>query len=49
MNGGVVLVSLGVLFEDFVLVVAGVVAGAAGVLLAIVLGEALVRSAGDLL
>jgi hypothetical protein len=46
---GVVLVSLGVLFEDFALVVAGVVAGVAGVLLAIVLGEALVRSVRDVL
>jgi hypothetical protein len=37
---GVVLLSLGVLLEDFVLAVVGVVAGAAGVLLAIVLGSA---------
>ena len=37
---GVVLVSLGVLLEDFALVVVGVTVGAAGVLLEFVLGEA---------
>jgi hypothetical protein len=37
---GVVLLSLGVLLEDFFVVVLGVIAGAAGVLLEIVLGKA---------
>jgi hypothetical protein len=39
---GAVLISLGVLLEDVVIVVAGVVVGAAGVLLEIVLGSAAV-------
>jgi hypothetical protein len=37
---GVVLVSLGVLFQDFVVVLAGLAAGAAGVVLEVVLGAA---------
>jgi hypothetical protein len=40
---GVVLVSLGVLLEDFLLVVVGVVVGAVGVILEIVLGGAALR------
>ena len=40
---GVVLVSLGVLFEDFVLAVAGLVVGVLGALLVIALGGALVH------
>ena len=46
---GVVLVSLGVLLEDFAVVVAGVVVGSAGVVLEIVLGGAAVRALGKLL
>jgi hypothetical protein len=37
---GVVLLSLGVLLEDFFVVVLGIIVGAAGVLLEIVLGKA---------
>jgi hypothetical protein len=45
---GVVLISLGVLLEDFLLVVAGVVAGAVGVALEIVAGGAALRGLKDL-
>lgn len=45
---GVVLLSLGVLLEDFLLVVLGVAVGAAGVLLEIVLGKAAVKGIGSL-
>jgi len=45
---GVVLVSLGVLLEDFAVVVLGLIVGGAGVLLEIVLGRAAVRGIGDL-
>jgi len=41
---GVVIVSLGVLLEDFVLVVVGLVAGAIGVALEVVLGSAALRA-----
>ena|SRR5215218_9507688 len=40
---GVVLVSLGVLLEDFLLVIVGLIVGAAGVLLEIVLGGAALK------
>jgi hypothetical protein len=46
---GVVLLSLGVLLEDFAIVVAGVVVGAAGVVLEIVLGSAAIKGLGHLL
>jgi len=46
---GVVLVSLGVLLEDVVLVAAGLVAGAGGILLEIVLGKAAVGGIRSLL
>jgi hypothetical protein len=45
---GVVLLSLGVLLEDFLLVVLGVAVGVAGVLLEIVLGKAAVKGIGSL-
>jgi hypothetical protein len=45
---GVVLLSLGVLLEDAVIVVAGLAIGAGGVLLEIVLGEAVVHWVGKL-
>ena len=45
---GVVLLSLGVLLEDFAVVVLGVSVGSAGVLLEIVLGRAAVRGVGNL-
>ena len=45
---GVVLLSLGVLLEDFVLVVVAVVVGAAGVVLEIVLGSAAINGLGML-
>jgi hypothetical protein len=45
---GVVLVSLGVLLEDFLLVVLGVAVGVAGVFLEIVLGKAAVKGIGSL-
>jgi hypothetical protein len=45
---GVVLLSLGVLLEDFALVVAGVVVGAAGVVLELFLGKAAVNEVGKL-
>jgi hypothetical protein len=46
---GVVLLSLGVLLEDFLLVVLGVAVGVAGVFLEIVLGKAAVKGIGSLL
>jgi hypothetical protein len=46
---GVVLLSLGVLLEDFVLVVLALVVGVAGVLLAVVLGNAAINGLGKLL
>lgn len=46
---GVVLVSLGVLLEDFLVVIVGVVVGAAGVALEIALGRAAVDALGELL
>jgi hypothetical protein len=46
---GVVLLSLGVLLEDFVLVVVAVAVGAAGVLLEIVLGSAAIKGIENLL
>ena len=45
---GVVLLSLGVLLEDFLLVVLGVAVGIAGVFLEIVLGKAAVKGVGSL-
>jgi hypothetical protein len=45
---GVVLVSLGVLLEDFLVVVVGIAVGVAGVLLEIVLGKAAVKGIGSL-
>jgi hypothetical protein len=45
---GVVLLSLGVLLEDFAVVVLALVAGGAGILLEIVLGKAAVRGIGHL-
>src|SRR5512132_1271283 len=45
---GVVLVSLGVLLEDFLVVVLGLAVGAAGVLLEIVLGKAAIDEIGKL-
>ena len=45
---GVVLLSLGVLLEDFLLVVVGVVVGVGGVFLEIVLGKAAVKGIGSL-
>jgi hypothetical protein len=44
---GVVLLSLAVLLEDFLLVVAGLIVGAAGVVLEIVLGRAAVSGLGS--
>ena len=46
---GVVLLSLGVLLEDFVVVVLALVVGAAGIVLVIVLGHAAIDSLGKLL
>ena len=46
---GVVLLSLGVLLEDFVVVVLGLVVGARGVALEIVLGSAAINGIGKLL
>jgi hypothetical protein len=46
---GVVLLSLGVLLEDFLLVVLGVAVGVGGVFLEIVLGKAAVKGIGSLL
>ena len=45
---GVVLLSLGVLLEDFALVVLALIVGGAGVLLEIILGRAAVRGIGNL-
>jgi hypothetical protein len=45
---GVVLLSLGVLLEDFAVVVLALIVGGAGVLLEIVLGKAAVRGIGNL-
>jgi hypothetical protein len=45
---GVVLLSLGVLLEDFVLVVAALVVGVAGVVLEVVLGSAAIKGIGKL-
>jgi hypothetical protein len=45
---GVVLISLGVLLEDFLIVLVGIVVGAAGVLLEIVLGKAAVKGISGL-
>jgi hypothetical protein len=45
---GVVLISLGVLLEDFLVVVLGLAVGAAGVLLEIVLGKAAIDEIGKL-
>jgi hypothetical protein len=46
---GVVLLSLGVLLEDFVVVVVAVVVGGAGVVLEVVLGTAAINGIGNLL
>jgi hypothetical protein len=46
---GVVLLSLGVLLEDFLVVVLGVAVGVGGVFLEIVLGKAAVKGIGSLL
>jgi len=46
---GVVLLSLGVLLEDFLVVVAALLVGAAGVVLEIVLGSAAIHGIGSLL
>ena len=46
---GVVLLSLGVLLEDFILVVIALVVGAAGFVLAFVLGNAAINSLGNFL
>src|SRR4051794_41880853 len=46
---GVVLLSLGVLLEDFVVVVLALVAGVAGVVLEVVLGSAAIKGLGNLL
>jgi len=45
---GVVLLSLGVLLEDFIVVVASLIVGAAGVILEIVLGAAAIHGLGSL-
>ena len=45
---GVVLLSLGVLLEDFVVVVVALVVGVAGVVLEVVLGKAAVHAIGSL-
>jgi hypothetical protein len=45
---GVVLLSLGVLLEDFVIVVLGIVVGAGGVLLEVALGKAAIKGIGSL-
>jgi hypothetical protein len=46
---GVVLLSLGVLLEDFLVVVAALIVGASGVLLEIVLGKAAINGIGQLI
>ena len=45
---GVVLLSLGVLLEDFAIVVLGIVVGAAGILLEVALGKAAIKGIGSL-
>ena len=45
---GVVLLSLGVLLEDFLIVVLGIVVGGAGVLLEVALGKAAIKGIGSL-
>jgi len=45
---GVVLLSLGVLLEDILIVVLGIVVGAAGIILELVLGRAVVHGIGSL-
>jgi hypothetical protein len=45
---GVVLLSLGVLLEDFLIVVAALIVGAAGVVLEVVLGSAAIHGLGSL-
>ena len=45
---GVVLLSLGVLLEDFLIVVLGIVVGAAGILLEVALGKAAIKGIGSL-
>ena len=45
---GVVLLSLGVLLEDFLIVVVGIAVGAGGVLLEVVLGKAAINGIGKL-
>jgi hypothetical protein len=45
---GVVLLSLGVLLEDFLVVIAALVVGMAGVVLEVVLGKAAINSIGNL-
>jgi hypothetical protein len=45
---GVVLVSLGVLLEDFVVVVVALVVGAAGIVLDVVLGRVVIKGIGKL-
>jgi hypothetical protein len=45
---GVVLLSLGVLLEDFLVVIAALVVGLAGVVLEVVLGKAAINSIGNL-
>jgi len=46
---GVVLLSLGVLLEDFAIVAAGLIVGAAGVVLEIVLGSAAIKGISHLI
>jgi hypothetical protein len=46
---GVVLLSLGVLLQDFVVVVLALVVGAAGVVLTVVVGHAAIDNLGKLL
>jgi len=46
---GVVVLSLGVLLEDFYVVIAGLVIGAVGIALEIVLGTAAIRGLGELI
>jgi hypothetical protein len=46
---GVVLLSLGVLLEDFVVAVLALVVGATGIVLALVVGHAALNSLGELL
>ena len=46
---GVVVISLGILFDDALLALVGLVLGAIGVLLVLVLGNLVVKGASDLL